>query len=78
MFDVDFLSGQFQVLDNGLMLTNHEIEILDKYNITYKNCSTLKEILYYIDKILEVQEDSLLEEISISISERDYYQNTNK
>lgn len=78
MFDIDFTSGQFQVLKNGLMLTNHEIEILDKYNIAYSSCKNLKEILYYIDEILENQEDSLLEEISISISERDYYQNTNK
>ena len=40
---------------------------------------TLKEILFLIDEVLD-EDDSLndLENISLSISERDYYMNTKK
>ena len=40
---------------NSFLLSNYEMEVLDRYNIDYN-----------------------LEEISISISDRDYYQNTEK
>lgn len=65
---------------NGLMLTNREIAILDQYKINYKSCSSLKEILYEIEEILNDMEivDEELDYISSTISERDYYQNTNK
>jgi len=63
---------------NNILLSNYEIEVLDKYNINYNKCNSLKEILFLIDKILNNTENELsdLEEISISISDRDYYQNT--
>ena len=55
-----------------IMLNAKEIEVLERYNINYKNVLTLKELLFKIEEVLS------LEEISTSISERDYYQNTNK
>lgn len=85
-FDIDSLVGQIDFESNkfnninGLMLTNREVEVLDRYNINYKSCTTLKEIIFQIEDLIQdmdiVEED--LDYISGTISERDYYQNTNK
>ena len=79
--NIDFKSGEFVTCSNGLMLTNREIEVLKRYNIDYLKCNNLKEIIYLIEEIIE-EDDSNdyddLEDISASISERDYYVNTNK
>ena len=64
---------------NGLLLTNKEIEVLNRFNIDYKKCISLKEVIFLIEEMLDEEVDaSDLEQISQSISERDYYQNTNK
>ena len=85
-FDIDRLVGEMEFESNkfnninGLMLTNREVEVLDRYNINYKSCTTLKEIIFQIEDLIQdmdiVEED--LDYISGTISERDYYQNTNK
>lgn len=64
----------------SIMLTNDEIRVLKKYGIDYLRCSTLKEVLYEIERVSydDFSLDPELEMISLSISERDYYQNTNK
>lgn len=62
---------------NGLILSNKEIEVLDRYKIDYKSCSNMKDLLFLIDEELNFEENSELEEISISISDRDYYMNNN-
>ncbi|MBR2678043.1 MAG: hypothetical protein IKE63_01350 [Bacilli bacterium] len=78
--NIDFNSGKFNDIGKGILLTNKEIEILERYKIPYKKCSSLKEIIFEIENVIAeldiVDED--LEDISTSISERDYYQNTNK
>ena len=77
--EIDFEANKFNNI-NGLMLTNREVEVLDRYNINYKSCTTLKEIIFQIEDLIQdmdiVVED--LDYISGTISERDYYQNTNK
>ena len=64
----------------SLLLTNKEIEILDRYSINYSNCKSLKEVLFEVEEILNDMDivDEELDSISQSIAERDYYQNTNK
>lgn len=76
---MDFKSGEFVNLGN-FMLTNREIEVLDRYKIDYKKCNTAKEVIFEIEDILNDMDiiDEDLEYISGTISERDYYQNTNK
>ncbi len=76
---LDFKSNSFNNI-NGLMLTNREILVLDKYKINYKNCKSLKEIIFEVEEILNDMDivDEELDFIAMSISERDYYQNTNK
>lgn len=77
--EMDFNSNSLQKVGN-LMLTNKEISILDRYEINYKNCKSLKEVLFLLEDIINDMDivDDELELISQSIAERDYYQNTNK
>lgn len=75
---LDFQAGSF-VDVNGLLLTNRELETLNHYEIPYTNCKTLKEIVYLVeDALLDFEDDENLLDLSYSISERDYYLNTNK
>ena len=74
--ELDFNNNYHDI--NGLILTDYEISVLDKYNIDYKNCIDLKSLIYYIEEILNEESFDDLEEISLSRSERDYYENTHK
>ena len=78
--EIDFTSNELQNVGNNILLTNKEIEILNRYKINYKKCLTLKEIIYEIENIIEDMDivDEELDMISASIAERDYYMNTNK
>ncbi len=53
--DLDFKSNSINDM-NGLLLTNKEIEVLERYDIDYKNCSSLKDIIYMIEDILSEEE----------------------
>ncbi|MEE0014168.1 MAG: hypothetical protein UE699_00535 [Bacilli bacterium] len=78
---LDFKSSKLNNLSNGLVLTNNEIDVLNKYNIKYNSCSSLKEVLMLIDEKFnyeEVDNPDELDSVSASIAERDYYQNSNK
>lgn len=77
---LDFNINGLTKVNNNLFLTKKEIEILEKYNINYKVCSDFKMLMYLIDDYLNDSYDTLddLENISIDISERNYYMNTNK
>ena len=72
--EIDFLSD----VGNGIFLSNGEREVLDRYNIDYKNKSSLKSILLEIEDILSEEEIEELDLISESIAERIYYNYTNK
>ena len=77
---MDFSSNELQTVNKNVMLTNHEIEVLKRYKIEYTKCNSLKEILFEVEDMIsdmDVVEEEL-EAVSQSISERDYYQNTNK
>lgn len=66
-------------VNNNLFLTKREIEVLTRYNIDYQNCNDIHMLMYLIDECLEEgTETEDLENISIDISERNYYMNTNK
>lgn len=78
--EMDFHAGELQTVGKNLMLTNHEIEVLNRYKINYNKCNNLKEVLFEIEEIIGDMDivDEDLDAISQTISERDYYQNTNK
>ena len=77
--DIDFTANELQDVGHNILLTKHEIEVLDRYEINYKKCIDLKGIIKEIEDVLE-DDDTLedLELVSEDIAERDYYFNTNK
>lgn len=76
--DIDFESNRLVKINNKLYLTNYQIEILDKYNIDYKNLGNLSSIIFTAEEILEEDDYEDLDEIIKELSERNYYENTNK
>lgn len=79
--NLNFEKNSFNDFGNGLLLTNYEIDILDKYGINYKDCINLKSLIIKIEAVLEENDYENIEDldyISTMIAERDYYQNTNK
>ena len=65
-------------INDRLYLTNKEIEVLEKYDINYH--TSIEELLFNLDEILNESNGEYidLEEVSNSISEFNYYHNTNK
>ena len=76
--DVDFKSNMLRKVNNNLDLTNYQIEVLKRFDISCETASSLNEIIY---EATEAYEDTLDEELDVVLSElceRNYYENTNK
>lgn len=71
-------SMKLNKINDNLYLTNKEIEVLERYNINYN--TDIKSLMFEIDEILNDSYGEYLdlEEVSDSISEFNYYHNTNK
>lgn len=71
--------NQLTKINNNLYLNKKEEEVLQKYQINYKNCD-MNSLIYLIEDYLNDSFEEIpdLEEVSLNISERNYYQNTNK
>ena len=68
-------------INDQLYLKKYQIEILEYYHIEYQKCSSVSEILFLIEEILEngeVEDSDVLEEVTMSLQEFNYYHNTNK
>ena len=57
--EIDFNANKYNYIGNGILLTNREIDILNKYKINYKKCNSLKEILFEVEDILNTKVLSL-------------------
>ena len=64
--------------ENGIYLSDNEVDILNKYNIDYKKYSSISNLIFDIEEILNEEVYDDLEEISKKLSEFNYYNNTNK
>ena len=76
--NLDLNSNFLEDIGNNIFLSKKEMEILDKYDIKYRNKTSLRGILLEIEDILNEEKLEDLESVSDSISERVYYNNTNK
>ena len=76
--NLDLNSNFLEDIGNGIFLSKKEMKVLDKYNIDYKNKVSLKSILFEIEDILSEESLEDLDLVSETISERVYYNNTNK
>lgn len=78
--DIDF-EGNMLKREGNLLLSNNEINVLERYDIKYKKCMSMHELIYLIEDYLDNSYDDALEDledVSASIAERNYYMNTNK
>ena len=63
-------------INDNLYLTNKEIEVLERYDINYN--TSIEELMFNLEELLNENDYEDLEEVSNSISEFNYYHNTNK
>ncbi len=77
----DLISDKYmhKEIKKGIFLSDYQIEILLKYEINPYKCSSINDLIFQIDEVLE-DDDSAedLDNISREISEFNYYTNTNK
>ncbi|MDD2238752.1 MAG: hypothetical protein PHH51_02565 [Bacilli bacterium] len=76
--NLDFESNKFKKINDYLNLTSYQISVLDRMKIDYKNATSLNNLIYLINEAYEETLDEELEIILDEISERNYYENTNK
>lgn len=76
--EINFNDNFIGYNNKGIVLTNREIEVLKRNNIEYQKYSSVSELLYEIDEILNETDDDELEITANNISERNYYLNTKK
>ncbi len=78
---IDFEKNKLHKTKYDIFLTTYEIDTLNKYHIPYDTCTNAKQILQRIESIildLDKEDQEELDQVSMTIAERDYYQNTNK
>lgn len=76
--EIDFNANALKKVNDNLYLTNYQIDVLKRNEINPENYNSLKDIIYIAE---EVYEDTLDEELDLvlnELSERNYYENTNK
>ena len=64
--------------ENGLMLSDNDIEVLKRNNINYLEYSNLSSLIFAIEETLNYEEDDELEELNKKLGEYNYYNYTNK
>ena len=67
--------------DNGLLLSDEHIEILEGYGFDYRKYGSINELIYDLEEYLNEEGDSDssdLDWVSQDLTERNYYANTNK
>jgi len=64
--------------ENGMMLSDEDVNILKRNGINYLEYSDIKSLLFAISSVLEENEEVELEELSIKLGEYNYYNYTNK
>ena len=77
----DIEKNMLKKLDNGLLLSDAHIEILERYGFDYRKYGSIEELIFDIEEFLNEEGDSDcgdLDWVSADLSERNYYQNTNK
>lgn len=74
----DVESNMLKTRQNGLTLTDNQVNTLGKYNIDPSKCGSTSELLFMIDQIDDSDDDDELTMLAEQIAENQYYQNTRK
>lgn len=75
---IDVSTSFLKNRSNGILLTDEDVEILDRYGIDYQNCSNVGELVFQIEEYLNELDSEELENLSLKLSEFQYYNETNK
>lgn len=62
----------------GLLLTDYQLDILNKNGIDLNKFISNHELIYYLESILNTNFNEELENVSEELSEMYYYNNVNK
>ena len=62
----------------NLLLTDYQVDILDKNGIDLTRFNSNHELIYYLENILNMNSNEDLEGVSEELSEMYYYNNINK
>ena len=76
----DLFSSKYmhKEIKKGIFLSEYQIEVLNRYDIDPYKCSSINDILFLVDEILdEVDEDDLYM-VYNELNEFNYYSNINK
>lgn len=67
-------------ISSNIMLTQKEIDVLNKYGINYRECLDMNDLLYKVEYYLNSSYENYsdLEDVSYNLSERAYYMSDNK
>lgn len=76
--DFNYEENMHKVRENGLLLTDKQVNVLEKYDINYKNIRNMNELIYEIEDILNQDYYEDLDLVSKELAEYNYYNNTNK
>ena len=65
-------------INKNIYLSQEQMDILDSFNVDYKNCSSLNEIINELEIILDETDDDIIANLLDILSERNYYENYKK
>lgn len=74
--ELDFESNKLQKVNNSLVLTNYQIDVLRRNDIDIENLPDLHSVIYEAEEAYEETQDEELEQVLDQLSERNYYENT--
>lgn len=75
---IDFNKNKLTKVNDKLMLTNYQIEVLKRFDIIPENYTSLYSIICDAEEVYEETLDEELDNILSELQERNYYENTNK
>lgn len=76
--DINIDQYKTQKVNDYIKLTNYQIEVLKRFDIDPSLYTKLKDIIYVAEEIYEETLDEDLNIVLDELSERNYYENTNK
>ena len=81
LLDDEIMGGEKTFLkrrENGLMLSDNDIEILERNGINYHEANSLENLIFMIEERLEQDQNEELDNLNIKLGEYNYYNYTNK
>lgn len=76
--DINIDQYKPQKVNDYITLTNYQIEVLKRFDIDPSLYTKLKDIIFVAEEIYEETLDEDLNMVLDELSERNYYENTNK